>query len=414
VIAVEASSGGIEVPVYLRGGIRDDVVAVPIGQGHTVGYFASDEGGPRGVNVIAVLASGGVDENGGRAWLTERAGLSATGRSQRLPLLQFSDNTRGRQLAESVPLAALAGGNGHGDSHHGDAKAEEGEHGGAHGGDAGHGDDGLHEILLPYDAALDAAPDSPSRWGMTVDTDRCTGCSACVTSCYIENNIPVVGEEETLRVRQMAWLRIERFVGEGEADLPPGRTHPQENRERLGETDVRPVPMMCQQCGAAPCEPVCPVIAAYHNEEGLNGMIYNRCIGTRYCANNCPYKVRRFNYFDNQLMRWPEPMRLMLNPDVTVRGQGVMEKCTFCVQRIQTARQPAKDAGRPIADGEVVTACQQACPAQAISFGNLRDEQSEVVRKSENPVRGYHSLHVLNTRPATTYLARVERGKPEV
>ena len=164
---------------------------------------------------MAVLPSGGVDESGGRAWLTERAALSATGRSQRLPLTQFSDNTRGRQLAEVVPLAALADGNGHGDAHAKPAGYEgghggEGDHG-EHGSGEGHGDGGHHEILLPFDAALDAAPDSPYRWGMTVDTDRCTGCSACVTACYVENNIPVVGEEETLRVRQMAWLRIERF-----------------------------------------------------------------------------------------------------------------------------------------------------------------------------------------------------------
>jgi molybdopterin-containing oxidoreductase family iron-sulfur binding subunit len=170
--------------------------------------------------------------------------------------------------------------------------------------------------------------------------------------------------------------------------------------------------MMCQHCGSAPCEPVCPVIATYHNEEGLNGMAYNRCIGTRYCANNCSYKVRRFNYFDNQLTKWPEPMRLMLNPDVTVRGQGVMEKCTFCVQRIQAARQPAKTEGRPIRDGEVVTACQQACPTSAIHFGNLRDPQSRVAKEGASK-RSYHALHALNTRPAVSYLAKVQRGPLE-
>ena len=164
--------------------------------------------------------------------------------------------------------------------------------------------------------------------------------------------------------------------------------------------------------GSAPCEPVCPVIATYHNEEGLNGMAYNRCIGTRYCANNCSYKVRRFNYFDNQLTRWPEPMRLMLNPDVTVRGQGVMEKCTFCVQRVAAARQPAKNEGRPIRDGEVQTACQQACPTSAIQFGNLRDPQSKVTQLAAGK-RSYHALHALNTRPAVNYLAKVQRGPVE-
>ena len=170
--------------------------------------------------------------------------------------------------------------------------------------------------------------------------------------------------------------------------------------------------MMCQHCGAAPCEPVCPVIATYHNEEGLNGMAYNRCIGTRYCANNCSYKVRRFNYFDNQLTRWPEPMRLMLNPDVTVRGQGVMEKCTFCVQRIQFSRQVAKNEGRTIRDGDVKTACEQACSTGAIRFGNLRDPQS-TVSKLHAGKRNYTALHPLNTRPAVGYLAKVQRGKVE-
>ncbi len=171
--------------------------------------------------------------------------------------------------------------------------------------------------------------------------------------------------------------------------------------------------MLCQHCGAAPCEPVCPVIATSRTDEGLNGMIYNRCIGTRYCSNNCPYKVRRFNFFDYQIENWPEPMRLMLNPDVTVRAQGVMEKCTFCVQRIQAARQPAKDEKRPIGDGEVVTACQQACPTQAITFGNLRDANSRVVKRADQPARSYAALHDVNTRPAVTYLSRVLRGRVE-
>jgi molybdopterin-containing oxidoreductase family iron-sulfur binding subunit len=181
----------------------------------------------------------------------------------------------------------------------------------------------------------------------------------------------------------------------------------------LGQVDVRHSPMLCQQCGAAPCEPVCPVLATYHNQEGLNGMVYNRCVGTRYCSNNCPYKVRRFNYYDYSRENWPGLLGLMLNPDVTVRQQGVMEKCTFCVQRIEGARQKAKDEQRPIRDGEVVTACQQACPTQAIHFGNLKDAESAVVKAGADPVRGYHALHVLNTRPAVTYLAKVTRGPVE-
>ena len=246
---------------------------------------------------------------------------------------------------------------------------------------------------------------------MTVDLDRCSGCSACVVACSIENNIPNVGESGVLRNRQMSWLRIERFVGEGEQQLLTGRTRP-DDREQLGNTDVRNSPMMCQQCGAGPCEPVCPVLATYHTEEGLNAMIYNRCIGTRYCANNCPYKVRRYNFFDYALENIPEPMQYMLNPDVTVRGQGVMEKCTFCVQRIQEARQPAKDEGRDIADGEVTPACAQTCPSEAIVFGNLRDGASRANQLAQQP-RSYHALQVLNTRPGVTYLAKVRRSDEE-
>jgi molybdopterin-containing oxidoreductase family iron-sulfur binding subunit len=245
---------------------------------------------------------------------------------------------------------------------------------------------------------------------MTIDVDKCTGCSACVVACYVENNIPVVGEAAVLRSRQMSWLRIERFAGDGEPVLQPGRPGPQ-NNEELGSADIRNSPMLCQQCGAAPCEPVCPVFATYHTSSGLNGMIYNRCIGTRYCANNCPYKVRRFNWFDYQIEGWPEPWPLMLNPDVTVRGQGVMEKCTFCVQRIQAGRLQAKQDGQPTPpDGAVQTACQQTCPTDAITFGNLKDEGSAVNEVAkQNGGRAYHALHMLNTRPAVTYLAKVAR-----
>jgi molybdopterin-containing oxidoreductase family iron-sulfur binding subunit len=410
VLRIESSAGAIEVAALPRGGIRDDVIAVPTGQGHVVGHFASKAGQglpgtARGVNVADLLPGDGVDENGGRAWLTERTRVSATGRYRRLPLLQFSDNKRERQLGEAITLAALSGHDDHGGHH------------------------GPHEIRKPYDPADDAADEqyeatfhekgeasakaSEYRWGLSIDLDRCTGCSACIAACYVENNIPRVGEEETRLVRQMAWLRIDRWVGEGEVDYGTGRQLVTVSREKLGETDIRNAPLMCQHCGAAPCEPVCPVIATYHNEEGLNAMIYNRCIGTRYCANNCPYKVRRYNYWDNQLTKWPEPMELGLNPDVTVRGQGVMEKCTLCVQRIQYARQEAKDAGTLIPDGAVQTACQQSCPSDAITFGNLRDDDSEVSKKADDPKRGYHALHVLNTRPAVTYLSKVLRGKVE-
>ncbi len=425
VVTVSTDIGSLEVPVMPRGGVRDDVVAIAIGQGHRVGKFA----GGQGVDVSSLLPRG-TDEAGGPAWLLTKAQVASTGGHQRLAFLQGSQNMRGRMLGMAVSLADLA--NGHakvedynehatppvsaaGEDDHGDGHGEAGEHGDAHGDAGGHGDDhgGGHaeHHLKPFVAAMDAAPDSNYRWGMAIDLDRCTGCNACITACYVENNIPVVGEESTLRGRNMAWLRIERWVGEG--DNQGGTTLPIIPEEKPGAVDIRNGVMMCQQCGAAPCEPVCPVIATYHSDEGLNGMIYNRCIGTRYCSNNCPYKVRRYNWYDFQLENLPEPMQLMSNPDVTVRGQGVMEKCTFCVHRIAEARQPAKDEGRPIADGEVTTACAQACPTQAITFGNLRDPESAVSKRGSETKRGFHALHDLNTRPSVTYLKKVTRGPVE-
>ena len=390
VIKIDTGEASIEVPVYPRGGIRDDVVAVATGQGHTVGFYASMEmeempGVARGANVNAVLPAT-ADEAGGRAWLATRTQLSKTGAFQRIALSQWTDNQHERGLAKEVSLLALAGD--HGDHH-----------------------DGPHVIEIPYDRANDADPEDPYRWGMTIDNDRCTGCSACIAACYIENNIPVVGEANVIKHREMNWIRIERYIGDGDREGGEER-RPHPHREVLGETNVRYAPMLCQQCGAAPCESVCPVIATYHTPDGLNGMVYNRCVGTRYCANNCVYKVRRFNYFDYGYDNWPGLLRLMLNPDVTVRGQGVMEKCSFCVQRIQTAKQPAKDVDREIIDGEVVTACQQSCASGAITFGNTRDSKA-AVNTSVDERRSYHSLHMLNTRPAITYLAQIARDSED-
>jgi len=436
VIAIETTYGVIEVPAWPRGGIRDDVVAVAIGQGHTQGRHASlaaegaSSGAPRGVNVNHALPAL-TDESGARAWLAAKAKLRATGRFQRLPFTQGTDNKRGRLLGERISLVALAKGEspwaaneagpvlggsgrvarGEGGAHAAAAAPHAEEQGGGHGQDHGDGHGGAHEMLRSYDPVDDAHPDDPHRWGMTIDVDKCTGCSACVVACSIENNIPMIGEAGVLRSRQMSWLRIERFVGDGEHSFEAGRPGVQ-NRETLGSVDVRNSPMLCQQCGAAPCEPVCPVFATYHAENGLNGMIYNRCIGTRYCANNCPYKVRRFNWFDYQIEGWPEPMGLGLNPDVTVRGQGVMEKCTFCVQRIQLGRQNAADEGRILGPGEVQTACQQTCPTSAITFDNLRLPGNTATAAAEASAgRSYHALHVLNTRPAITYLAKVARSE---
>jgi len=225
------------------------------------------------------------------------------------------------------------------------------------------------------------------RWAMAVDLNRCTGCGACVVACYAENNVGVVGPEQFAKHRMMAWIRIDRYYDWSDPSAP-----------------VLFLPLMCQQCDAAPCEPVCPVFAAAHSEEGLNMQVYNRCIGTRYCANNCPYKVRRFNWFD---WEWPEPLNWQANPDVTVRSRGVMEKCTFCIQRIREAERRAKRENRPLRDGEVQPACVQTCPAEALVFGDLMDPTTRIARIVAEDKRAYQLLDHLNTKPAVFYLKRI-------
>jgi len=224
------------------------------------------------------------------------------------------------------------------------------------------------------------------RWAMAIDLDRCTGCQACVVACFAENNVPVMGSEAAAMGRYMGWIRLERYLGDEPGD----------------ELDVRLLPMMCQQCSNAPCEPVCPVYATYHTAEGLSAQVYNRCVGTRYCSNNCPYKVRTFNWRDAQFAK---PLHMQLNPDVTVRSRGVMEKCTFCVQRIRFAENVAHEERRSMADGEIVPACAQTCAAKAIVFGDANDPTSKVSALAREP-RAFRALEELNTRPAVTYLAR--------
>ncbi len=254
------------------------------------------------------------------------------------------------------------------------------------------------------------------RMGMAIDLNTCIGCNSCSTACYAENNLAVVGKERFAKGHAMHWMRIERYWDENYAE----QQHPEQGANFM--------PMLCQQCGAAPCEPVCPVAATYHTPDGLNAQVYNRCIGSRYCSNNCPYRVRYFNFWSYYESSWPEPLNMQLNPDLTVRDKGVMEKCTFCVQRVRAAKDQAQMENRKVRDGEFTTACAQACPTNAIHFGDLMDPDSAVAKlwakhevkrhdeqgrplheqnKEHAELRGYRVLEELATDPSVMYLERV-------
>lgn len=366
-LSIESPYGKIETQAFVYKGIRPDTVAVFIGQGHTsYGRYAENVG----VNPINILPAATDETSGGFAWLSTKVKVSKTGRHEKLVKVQTTFTQADRKIAQAVTLNELRNGS----AHHKEEGAHHEEHNEGY---------GMYKPQKHID----------HRWGMTIDLSKCIGCGACIVACYAENNIPVVGKEQVSRGRHMAWLKLDRYF-EGYEDDD-------------GSFETRFVPMLCQHCGNAPCEPVCPVYATYHNPEGLNAMIYNRCVGTRYCSNNCSYKVRRFNWFT---YKWPEPLNWQLNPDVTVRSGGVMEKCTFNIQRINYAKQIAKDENRELEDGEVVTACAQACPSEAIVFGDLMDPDSRVSHLS-NDERKYHILGDLNTLPAITYLKKVNRDK---
>jgi anaerobic selenocysteine-containing dehydrogenase/Fe-S-cluster-containing dehydrogenase component len=356
-VSISSAMGTMELPAHISTFVHPGAIAVPIGQGHkSYGRYAKD----RGANAWEVLAANR---------MTAAVKISRTGERRELVSPLFSADMLDRPLVETMSLAQFQKGVA-------PPPWEE-----------------------PYPEPYETYPpiEYPvHEWGMTIDLNACTGCSACIAACYAENNVPFVGKELVAQGRIMSWIRLERYVPKT-TDAPLLLT----------------MPMLCQQCSHAPCEPVCPVFAAVHSNEGLNLQVYNRCIGTRYCNNNCPYKVRRFNWYKPH---WPEPLNLQLNPDVTVRGAGVMEKCTFCVQRIVAAEVQADLENRKVRDGDIVPACAQACPSRAITFGDMKDRNSAMMkRRADHEIRNYKALdEPLNTLPAITYLRQVYRPRGEV
>ncbi|HEU5174123.1 MAG TPA: molybdopterin-dependent oxidoreductase [Gemmatimonadaceae bacterium] len=445
IVEVSANGKSVRAPAYLYLGVRPDTVAMALGQGHRSGildgwfeYGDTDDDAKRvqwgygryarnvGVNPFDVLPAGQNDA-GGFAWTSTKVTLRKTGESDTLVSTEGSARQHGRGIAQALTATQLGG------LMHGGAAAA--EHGGGHAiaGAASH--EFQPGLKSPVAADAQGVLGSPSaenqgkdkglydpnhptrmatrRWAMTVDLARCTGCSACVTACYAENNIPTVGAPwqnatvyavskpgfNVTRGREMNWIRIERYFEGNE-------------QAQFGEDfETRFVPMMCQHCGNAPCEPVCPVYATYHAPDGLNVQVYNRCVGTRYCSNNCPYKVRYFNWFgygeeDRKQYAFPEPLNWQLNPDVAVRGKGVMEKCSFCVQRIREAENRAAMEGRELIPDEFTTACAAACPSRAIVFGDAADPNWSVSRLAQDR-RAYHVFEELNTYTAVVYLKKV-------
>ncbi len=418
-VTIETAVGRVTAPAYLYLGIRPDTVAMPMGQGHTAyGRYAKD----LGVNVLDAAPSVVDPRTGGFLPIATKARVSRAGPTSRLVTTEGSARQQGRGIARAMLASQLSP----------TAPAE--EHGGHEFmGDASHAflpglrapvaDDAQGE--LGNDRSTSKGMYDPNhwsgmakrRWAMTIDLARCTGCSACMTACYAENNIPTVGAPHQgpqvfpdrtgaganiTRSREMTWIRIERYFEGGEH----------------GESDfeTRFIPMLCQHCGNAPCEPVCPVYATYHAPDGLNVQVYNRCVGTRYCSNNCPYKVRYFNWFGygepNRVQyAFPEPLNWQLNPDVTVRSKGVMEKSTFCVQRIREAENRATSEDRVLQPDEFTVACAQACPSRAITFGDAAEAGWAVTELIEDR-RAYHVFEELNTFTAVVYLQKVNHPGP--
>ncbi|MEE8452187.1 MAG: TAT-variant-translocated molybdopterin oxidoreductase [Thermoguttaceae bacterium] len=371
-----------EMPAYVLPGQATGTVAVALGYGRTmagqVGGSEADDVDAVGVDVYPLRTSDAMDFAPGLV-------IKPTGKKFPLATTQdhFAIDTVGlKQRAARVPTLVR------------EATLEHYRE---------HPDFAQHAVHHPPLESLWTEHESPGyRWGMVIDLSKCTGCGACVVACQAENNVPIVGKEQVLRGREMHWLRVDRYF----------KGHPVDPQA----VQVVCQPLPCQQCELAPCEQVCPVAATVHSEEGLNDQVYNRCVGTRYCANNCPYKVRRFNYFNyhkNLADPANEVTKMAYNPEVTIRSRGVMEKCTYCVQRIQAAKIEAKNDGETVKDGAIKTACQQVCPTGAIVFGDLANRKSAVAQTIEaQNGRNYAMLGELNVKPRTTYLAKIRNPNP--
>jgi molybdopterin-containing oxidoreductase family iron-sulfur binding subunit len=373
VVRLELAGRSLEIPAFVLPGQADFSIWVPLGYGRTV---AGHVGRGVGADAYRLRTTAAPD-------IALGLKITRTGRRHALACTQHHFTMEGRDLVRELSVA--------------DSKRPHSA-----------------ETHAAADIHQRPALDGEQQWGMAVDLSTCVGCNACVIACQSENNIPIVGKDQIARGREMHWIRLDRYFSGSEDD--PGMVHQ---------------PVACVHCESAPCEVVCPVNATVHSDEGLNVMVYSRCVGTRYCMNNCPYKVRRFNYYNyherplEQLQLgplaekgMPEPLKMQKNPDVTVRMRGVMEKCTYCVQRIERAKIGARveagsSAPAKVADGTVVPACAQACPAQAIVFGDVSDPASHV-SQLKSQARNYTLLGELNTRPRTSYLARVRNPNPKM
>ena len=375
VVDIALSDSKVTAATWTVPGQADGLVVLPLGYGRKRAGYA---GTNKGFDAYAVRSSGAL-------WMAAGGKITSTGDTYPLACTQYHFNMEGRQILATGTL----------EEYRKDPNfANE------------------HEEPPPRELSLykgDAEyPYNRDKWAMAIDLNSCNGCNACVVACQSENNIAVVGKEQVMRGREMHWIRVDRYYAKSKSST--GDPSVFDESLENPETFFQPVP--CQQCENAPCEQVCPVGATVHSAEGLNDMVYNRCIGTRYCSNNCPYKVRRFNFL--RFQDWETPQfKLMRNPEVTVRSRGVMEKCTYCVQRINAGRIEAEKQNRPIRDGEIVPACEQACPTQAIVFGNANDPGSRVA-KWKSQQRNYSILAELNTRARTTYLAAVRNPNPEL